>query len=167
MFVLLKRRLVTSEHHHNKEAVAHSLPRGDSVLTTDHVSIHNLLHSPAMFAFRCRDQLLAKSDFDFRPCCWLGSPYTYTWYLTKGQRYPVHWDLLLPPRGGGGKFMRLSYVTNTTKLSTQPACAQQGASQCASGPTSPRLAPGALVSAPRSISDFQTKKGAKAPNKPW
>ena len=38
-----------------------------------------------MFALRCRDQLLEKSDFDFRPCCWLGSP--STWCLTKGQRY--------------------------------------------------------------------------------
>jgi hypothetical protein len=53
---------------------AHSLPRGDSVLTSAHIPIHNLLHSPTLPAFRCVDQLLEKSHFGFRPCCWLGSP---------------------------------------------------------------------------------------------
>ena len=92
---LMQRRLVTSDLHHNEEDVAPSLSRGDSVLTPVHIPTHNLLHSPTVLALRCRDQLLAKSDFDFRPCCWLGSP--STWCLTKGQRYPVHWELLLPP----------------------------------------------------------------------
>ena len=44
MFVLLQRRLVTPELYHNEEDGAHSLPRGDSVLTTAHIPIHNLLH---------------------------------------------------------------------------------------------------------------------------
>ena len=44
--------------------------RGDSVLTTAHKPINNLLHPPTMLALRCRDQLLAKSDFDFRPWAW-------------------------------------------------------------------------------------------------
>jgi hypothetical protein len=64
-FGLLQRRLITSELHHNEVAVAHSLSRGDSSLTTAHIPIYNLLHSPTMLALRCRDQLLAKSDFDF------------------------------------------------------------------------------------------------------
>jgi hypothetical protein len=50
--VLLQRRLVTAELRLNEEAVAHSLPRGDSVLTTAHIPTHSLLHSPAMPAFR-------------------------------------------------------------------------------------------------------------------
>jgi hypothetical protein len=53
-----QRRLVTSELH-NEEAVVHSLSRGDSVLTTAPIPIHNLLHSPTALALRCRDQLLA------------------------------------------------------------------------------------------------------------
>ena len=109
---LMQRRLLTPEVHHNEEDGAHSLPRGDSVLTTAHIPIHNLLHSPTMFALRCRDQRLAKSDFDFRPCCRLGSP--STWCLTKGQRYPVHWELLLPPRGRWRKGGPFSYVTKAT-----------------------------------------------------
>jgi hypothetical protein len=43
-FVLLQRRLFISELRHNDEAAAHSLPRGDSVLTRAHIPIHNLLH---------------------------------------------------------------------------------------------------------------------------
>jgi hypothetical protein len=50
-----------------------------------------------------QDQLLDASQisiFDLAAGCWLlGSP--STWCLTKGQRYPVHWELLLLPRGGG------------------------------------------------------------------
>jgi hypothetical protein len=51
MFVLLQRRLVISEFRQNDEAAVHSLPRGDSVLTSAHIPIHNLLHSPTMPAF--------------------------------------------------------------------------------------------------------------------
>ena len=107
---LMQRRLLTPEVHHNEEDGAHSLPRGDSVLTTAHIPIHNLLHSPTMFALRCVDQPLEKSGFDFRPCSWLESP--STWCLTKGQSYPVHWELLLLPRGGGGKVRLASFLSD-------------------------------------------------------
>ena len=121
---LMQRRLLTPEVHHNEEDGAHSLPRGDSVLTTAHIPIHNLLHSPTVLALRCRDQRLAKTDFDFRPCWWLGSP--STWCLTKGQRYPVHWELLLPPRGWWWKGGPFSYVTKATSGSAVRCCVVPG-----------------------------------------
>ena len=124
MFRLMQRRLVTSDLHHNEEDVAPSLSRGDSALTPVHIPTHNLLHSPTVLALRCRDQRLAKSDFDFRPCCWLGSP--STWCLTKGQRYPVHWELLLPPRGWWWKGGPFSYVTKATSGSAVRCCVVPG-----------------------------------------
>jgi hypothetical protein len=56
----LQRRLVTSELRHIEEDVAHSLlleviPCSQLLI---YIPIHNLLHSPAMLALRCRDRLL-------------------------------------------------------------------------------------------------------------
>jgi hypothetical protein len=48
MFRLMQRSLFISQLRQNDEAAAHSLPRGDSVLTSAHIPIHNLLHSPTM-----------------------------------------------------------------------------------------------------------------------
>ena len=124
---LMQRRLLTPEVHHNEEDGAHSLPRGDSVLTTAHIPIHNLLHSPTMFALRCRDQRLEKSDFDFRPSLLAGIPFHVV--PDQGTELSGALGAAVAAQRGWWKGGPFSYVTKATSGSAVRCCVVPGRHQ--------------------------------------